>query len=395
MKGGRICWKICRFRNKTMKSEFTFLFSILIVGGVLAFYLMSKEKKIETFFTEEIIREQEMELFSTEDFIGNWLTNDNGTLATYIKDGDLEDVDLVKGRESLSESLGLYMEYALLADNQALFDDSYRLLMQYFIEPDGFVNWKLAEDGQSEVFANALVDDLRISLALFQAGKKWGEPRYEKTATQIGHYTAQSNVYNDTLTDYYVKKEGLPSEVVTLSYIEPSALTRLAEENLLDPLIYKNMLDILEHAPLDGPFYPKAFNSKHKEYVYDTKINLIDQSLVALYRARSGFSTTKFMKFIKKEFKQNGVIFGQYDRLTKKPIVEYESPAIYGWLILYSLEIGEEEFAQKLFQRMVQFKSHESAYYGGYSVYQDDTHIFDNLLPLIAEKELWNEGFIK
>ncbi len=34
------------------------------------------------------------------------MLNDNGTVATYIQDGDVEDSDEVKGRESLSETFG-------------------------------------------------------------------------------------------------------------------------------------------------------------------------------------------------------------------------------------------------------------------------------------------------
>jgi len=349
------------------------LMGFIIVLGVLPFYNFKGKKE---------------QSFATEKFIAKWLTNDNGTLATYIKDGNLEDIDLVKGRESLSESLGLWMEYALEKEDQSLFNQSYTLLKRYFLESNGFVNWKVTEMGQSDVFANALVDDLRICSVLFQASEKWSKPEYEQTAIRISNYLWKFNVIENTLTDYYVKNEDYASEVITLSYIEPVSLVLMENRNLIDARIYQNMFKILKDAPMNGSFYPKAYDVKKKKYLYDTEINLIDQALVALYRAKSGYSTEMFFIFVKREFEQHSVLFGQYDRTTEKSIVTYESPALYGWLILYSLEVGDEEFAEKVFKRMIQFKSNRLRYYGGYSIYQGDTHIFDNLVPILAELKL-------
>ncbi len=61
---------------------------------------------------------------STEAFIHRWLKNDNGTIATYIQDSGEIDEDLVQGRESLAETVGLWMFYALGEENQALFNEA-------------------------------------------------------------------------------------------------------------------------------------------------------------------------------------------------------------------------------------------------------------------------------
>lgn len=339
-------------------------------------------------------QERKVESFATEGFIQKWLTNDNGTLATYIKDGETEDVDLVKGRESLSESLGLWMEYALLKGDRMLFDDSYEKLNRYFLEENGFVNWKLTEEGKSEVFANALVDDLRISLALFKASEKWQDVRYEKTANQISRYVVKFNVMEHLLTDYYVKTDDYASEVITLSYIEPEALSQLVDRGLLELSIHENMMRILTEAPGESSFYPKSYHVHKKQYQYDTNINLIDQALVAFYRAKSGASTDSFYRFIKREFEEHNKVFGQYDRFSENAVVTYESPAIYAWLILYSMELGDEALALDLFERMSDFKVNHFSYLGGYSIHKGDTHIFDNIIPLLAERTLQEMGLI-
>ena len=193
-----------------MRVGLIFIFLMMIVWGVLPIFLSKKEREIEP--------------AATEMFIKKWLTNENGTLATYMKDGDSEDEDLVKGREALSESLGLWMEFAIENNQQEDFEQSFEMLKKYFLEDDGFVNWKLAEDGKSHVYANALVDDLRLCLALFQASEKWNDPRYQEIALQISQYLVENNVYRNILTDYYVKDEADHSRYITLSYIEPESL---------------------------------------------------------------------------------------------------------------------------------------------------------------------------
>ncbi|WP_159433401.1 glycosyl hydrolase family 8 [Bacillus tuaregi] len=336
-----------------------------------------------------------MEPFAAEGFIKKWLLNENQTLATYIKESESEDEDLVKGRETLSETLGLWMEYVYQKDDKEHFEEAYGILDNYFLEENGFVHWKLAETGKSEVSTNALVDDLRISHVLFQASEKWHEKKYEDAAIRIGEYIAKYNLYQNVLTDFYDRKYEYARPIITLSYIEPEAINVLEDMNLLNEGTYEKTMGILKDAPSDGPFFPKAYDVKQRKYMYDKDINLIDQSLVALYRAKSGYPTKKYASFIKKEFAKNGVIFGKYNRITGEPSVDYESPAIYGWLILFCVEIGENELAKGLFKEMVKFQSKDSDYYGGYSVYYDDTHIFDNLVPLLAERKLYDTGILE
>ena len=48
------------------------------------------------FFTN---KEDPVQPSATKQFIEKWLKNDNGTFATYMKDSDSEDEDLVKGRK--------------------------------------------------------------------------------------------------------------------------------------------------------------------------------------------------------------------------------------------------------------------------------------------------------
>ena len=70
--------------------------------------------------------------------------------------------------------------------------------------------------------------------------------------------------------------------------------------------------------------------------------------------------------------------------------MNYESPAAYGLTILYVLH-RDTNFAKELYEQMTTFRNDNvfSRYYGGYVTGENNnTHIFDNVLPLLAEIEL-------
>ena len=78
--------------------------------------------------------------------------------------------------------------------------------------------------GKKLVTTNALVDDLRIIEALCEAGELWKEEEYEETATTISQYLLEHNRNEELLVDYYDETYKLNSKMLTLSYINPSAL---------------------------------------------------------------------------------------------------------------------------------------------------------------------------
>lgn len=358
---------------------------VIVLGGGLFMVMLESTAGTEMQKEELPIRD---EVYDTELFIEKWMTNENGTLATYMKTSEEKESDLVIGRESLSESLGLWMKNALLNDDQEQFNETYLTLLKHFLLEKGFVSWRLSEDGEKKYLANALVDDLRISTALFDASERWNDQRYEHTAVLIGQYVSRYNRYANTLTDFYVL-DGDSSRYITLSYIDPEALKRLEKHQLINKNVYNNMIDLLLNAPMEGPFFPKAYDLEKKIYVYDSNINMVDQSLVAYYRSMLDETSSDFLAFLRREMNVRDVIYGQYERKTADEVVKYESPAVYGWLVLYSIEAGEIDLAEELYERMIQFKSDTAKYKGGYSVNEDDTHIFDNIVPLLAEK-VWD-----
>ncbi|QQK81439.1 transcriptional regulator [Salicibibacter cibi] len=297
---------------------------------------------------------------------------------------------VVSGRETLSETLGLWMSYALDKNDQELFDKIHEQLHELFLENDGFVHWKLTEDGESEISTNALIDDLRIAEVLLDAYNRWDAEEYLETADLINEYLSSHNVNHGILTDYYDQEENDASSDITLSYIDIQAMNKIAEEEQLNGQVVEETMRVLTEAPLDNGFYPSSYNVVTETYTFDDEINIVDQAIIAYHYARVGQPSVAFLSFIQEEMDNRGLVRGIYDRETRDPIVQYESPAIYGFLILYLLEINEIELAKEIFERMKAFQVTEESndYYGGYSIQNGDTHIFDNLLPLMAEQQL-------
>lgn len=351
---------------------------ILLLMGIGAFYNIMNRKNVSGL--------DDM----TEDFIEKWLKNENGTIATYIQKNETEDEDLVQGREALAETVGLLMFYALEKDSQVLFNEYYHQLTDLFLEKDGFIHWKLNEDGVSEVSSNAFIDDLRIMDALVQANDKWNDEQYIKTAARIGNYLTTNNVNHGIYTDFYEKNDQYASDNIKLSYIDIKAMDRLVENKLLNAEIVENTARILGAVPLKNGFYPLSYNVVTKEYTFDDPVNIVDQAILAYHLAQIGGRSEEFLKFIKMEMQERELVHGMYSLKTKEPMVDYESPAIYGYLISYALLLEEEELAETIYNRLKEFQVSDwrSDYYGGYSITDGNTHIFDNLIPLLAELEM-------
>nr|WP_261769300.1 glycosyl hydrolase family 8 [Paenibacillus xylanexedens] len=325
-------------------------------------------------------------------FVKEHMTNPNGTLATYLQEAASERADIVAGREALSESLGLWMQYALASDNEVMFEQAYKQLQTYYvIRPDVYIAWKLDPQGKSHVATNALGDDLRIMGALLQAADRWNQGRADKlaTASALSRTLTQRTEQQGYLVDFYDFKSGHSTDTLSLVYVDLLALQAMRDHQMLGPDVYSRYEDILHKMPDDGLFYPKSMNVNTKAYTYDDKVNLIDQLIVANHVMEMGHKPDKLIAFLKKEFGTRGKLPGQYDRRTQAPAVDYESASVYGLSILLAVRSGDPNWAKQLYQHMTALRGQDTRYPGGY-VFDGNTHLFDNLFPLLGETYLYN-----
>lgn len=330
------------------------------------------------------------EVSPTVSFIEKNMTNPNGTLATYLQDAASEEADIVAGREALSESIGLWMQYAVASDDQAMFEQSYEQLTTYFLTPpDPYITWKLDAKGESQVTTNALGDDLRIIGALLQAADQWEKGREAKlaTAAAISRALTQSGQKQGYLVDFHDFAGGHSTDTLSLVYVDLPALQAMEKHQIVEPGTYARYEALLKKMPDDGLFYPKTFDVVRKDYTYDDTVNLIDQLIVANHLTVTDRKPDKLISFLKKEFNTRHQLPGQYKRESRIPAVSYESSSVYGLAILLAVRSGDPKWAKQLYNHMITLRGQDSRYPGGY-VFDGNTHLFDNLFPLLGETNL-------
>ncbi|WP_060207602.1 glycosyl hydrolase family 8 [Sporosarcina koreensis] len=306
------------------------------------------------------------------------------------KDGRIQTDLLGQSDVYLSETVGLWMEYLLAKDDVKQFDQQVHVLEEHFLTKDYLVTWEVR--GMASAPANASIDDLRIMNALFEAGRKWNKTAYTKLALKMGEGLGNYQINGGLMVDYIDLKSKYQGTTITLSYIIPSAFDFLKENNFIPQRIYDDTVSLLVEIPYTSlGFFPKAYDIKTKHFSYDEEVNLIDQYYIGYHRAQWGGDVMPLLDFTKEAFsKGNGKLYGRYDSKTGTPLVDYEAPAVYALAILMCLEIGEADMARALLAQMqtLQQMDETEEYYGGYiDVPTLDTHTFDNLLALLAERK--------
>jgi hypothetical protein len=293
-------------------------------------------------------------IFSAVFFFMNQLTSEKNEVVMIIQDYYSNEDGLVKsyGRNEnivlLSESIGLYMEYLLLIQNEAEFQKQYQLLKENFLVQKGdyvFVKWKVAND----ITTNALVDDLRIIRVLNEASKNFNEPRYKNTATKILKAITKKQMAGKNIADFYDWELKSPADTIHFSYLDVMALKDTGIlERTITPLVY---LDEEK-----GAFFSEIYNIQtgSVELFSSEKVNLIDQLLISLQLERINRTPVKFTGWLLREWKENGRIYGQYYRKSPhEEAVNYESSSVYSLATVYLLEIGKKQYAVEMHKKLI------------------------------------------
>ncbi|MFB6365361.1 transcriptional regulator [Paenibacillus elgii] len=330
-----------------------------------------------------------------EIFIRRHMVNANETLKTNLKPHAAANRDVAQGEEALSESIGLWLQYAVEKGDKGLFEQNVGVLRARFLKEDGWISWKVGTSSET-VATNALIDDLRIADALYKAGSRWGKPAYTALADTISGSVAQNMVADGRFSDFYDHTSAWKSHILTLSYLHVSAFKAMYERGKLSEPVYRSAVDFLKNLPTRDAWFPFSYDFDKGTYLYNDEINWIDQLYIVYHRAQAGIPSNEVWSLLKEQFNKYGVLYGRYHAQSKMPAVDFESPAAYGLAILSAVELGDREFAQSLYYRMLRFQILNPAneWYGGF-VFDDETHIFDNLVPLLAERKMYDEGLIR
>ncbi|MFJ7371384.1 hypothetical protein ACIQVU_18455 [Lysinibacillus sp. NPDC098008] len=313
-------------------------------------------------------------LSPTEQFVLHKLMTDKGLLRT----------DLTSQKDIyLSESAGLWLAYLLEKGDQTRFEEQVQVIKTFFLT-DNFIVWRI--EGTKKASVNALIDDLRIIRVLLEAGEKWDNASYIRLGKNIGENLQQFGMADQLFVDFVDVHTHDKAHTLTLCYIMPAAFYQMEKHGLLSQQQAEQQIAILQHAPFsEAGFFPKYYDLSSKSYVFDEELHMIEQLYTAYHLASINEDTTAFKDWLLHLFTQDDKLYGRYNATTNKPAVSYESPAVYAMAARYMLELNEQQMAQQFLAKMTALKSDPKT---GYIHNQtQSTHVFDNLLPLLAEKE--------
>ncbi|NLH47613.1 MAG: hypothetical protein GX444_03310 [Myxococcales bacterium] len=351
------------------------LLSLVGVGGLMAFpWAISPSK------AEELAKR----------FVLDRMSGPNGGILTNCKVRRLllfpifDPADLLASGV-LSETIGLAMQYAVLADDRPFFDKQLQFARQKMLGPQGLFYWKVSYDGELVAGTSAVIDDLRIVGAALQAAEKWGDAAYRSFADDIAGNIWQYEVVGGVLRDFLNWRDyGDPvvADTLQLSYIEIPTLRALAKRAPeWQPILEQTGRILLAGRMASGLFY-ENYNFAEKRYMGDQQ-NMINQLYCALFAAELEQGDHPFAEWLRNRFAADGVLYAQYDG-SGQPLQFFESTSVYALAARYAFRIGDRALGESLLAKLLEFQNVNpiSPMYGGFS--DDEVYSFDNLEALLT-----------
>ncbi|ALV22016.1 hypothetical protein [Carnobacterium antarcticum] len=259
--------------------------------------------------------------------------------------------DLIKNyaKESntqyLSESIGQYLYYLLLAEDEKEFKQQVDSLRKNFLakQPNGtFIKWVAT----AETTTNASVDDFRIIEVLRKASTRFQDSSYLKLADELEEALNSNQLTDGVLVDFYDWNVQKKTNTLHLSYINHQIIK---ENTAVDKAAYQKI--VIESSKLETPFFKEIYDVEKQVYLSADKgtVNMIDQLMIAIQYIHFTEQIPKaFDQWLKEEWDTKGKLFGGYLKEDLAPAVPYESSAVYALAILYFNLSHEETYVNEL-----------------------------------------------
>jgi hypothetical protein len=286
----------------------------------------------------------------------------------------------------LSETAGLAMQYAVLADDRALFDGQLDFGRKKMIGPYGLYYWKISHDGELVAGTSATIDDLRIVGAALAAAGQWKAPAYKTFALDIADNVQKYAVADGVLRDFLNWRdygEPVKADTLQLSYIEAAVLRELAEhEAVWQGVAQKTGAILLGGRRPSGLFF-EQYNFAKGRYEGERQ-NMINQLYCALFALELETGPHPFAEWLRKRFLADGELYAQYDSGTGEPTETFESTSVYALAARYAFRVGDDELGEALMKKLLEFQNRNplSPMYGGFS--DDEVYSFDNFEALLT-----------
>ncbi len=368
-----------------------FLFGAAGIGlyGVLYFaiyFIFSNTPVISTLSERETayIREEGQCETRALSFVRTYLMEEDNGIRTNT-------FSLQDGPDTLSESVGLMMNYSLIRDHKDLFDREYQFLNEKLLSDSRLVKWKT---GRGEVNCNAVVDDFRIIRALLEAYELWDEPRYLETAGQIQESIYSLQVEKGRLYELYDWKGHAAKKSIPLCYLDLYTMDRSSLFNEGWGEVVNTGTELIKKGRIDGklPFFYKYYDYNTGKYQLDEEykkgkgICMIYNLYTLIHLAEMNEDTEFFTDWLQGEM-EKGKLFAWYDPRTLKTTDNMESTAVYALAAVYAKTVGREDLYCGLVDKLLTFSvtNKNSLFYGGFGDQASGRfYSFDNLTALWA-----------
>lgn len=307
--------------------------------------------------------------------------------------------------EILAETQTLEMEWHLVRNCRASFDESVALLRRYFLAPSGLLAWRLSPDARggfpettppqtasdAPEGASASVDDLRACRVLLEAEARWQDPRYGALADHVLDALYAHCVQENLLLEgaswqrspfFGFLRIHRSTTPVLLSYVDLAALALAAERQQIWRQVFSAMLGLSAAGALARDVPAGAFDPATERYD-PSPINSINALLHLRTLTEVGLVPRQGVEALRREFLAQGTL---RDPWGNENVAMYALAAEIFWLA------GHPQEARRALDRIGNFRLQSPQNRGLVGYFQEDGNesawIFDNLLALIAGARL-------
>lgn len=287
------------------------------------------------------------------------------------------------GRDVLSESQGLLMEYAADMGDEALFERAYGYTADALWE-DGLLRWYGTESGEPAQ-VNALLDDLRFLRALDAGNRRFGG--YDAPFMEAARAIAEKNIDDKgNLVDFYTFSDGSKAGRLTMCYVDGTALELLKRMHPETADSVDRALEILDNAYLgdEFPFYAGFYDYASESYDMGS-LNMAEAMITLLHQAERGQLKRASLDWLHRQLAGDG-IWARYDiHGNVLPEGAYQSPAVYAIVGLIALECNDTALLTQAVSRMEQFRCFDasSACNGAFASKMEEVSSFDQCTALV------------
>lgn len=288
---------------------------------------------------------------ATLDFITGQMMEDGG-----VYTGMESEKAHPSGRDVLSESQGLLMEYAVEAQDQALFDQAYGYAKAHLAQ-DGLFRWYGSADANAP--ANAFLDDLRIYGALVRAQARWGG--YEAEIASLEAALSQYNVTSEGPVDFYDFERRRRSDEFSLCYGDLETL-RILEERTGNTGLYEKTRQRIDEGYISDEFPLYYASWSYREKAYSKKDLHTAEALYTLYHlAKEDLLKDASEQWLLEQLRGDGLMAGYCVDGSVTEGCGYESTGVYALAALIGMECGNDEICALAIGRMNQLRIFDSA----------------------------------